>query len=74
MVSQFEKVAPPPRKDNLVELEIFLKSGHSIKVRCEQWKFIMSEDGQIVGYEFSGMKIPKTLGINPEQIAGFIEK
>lgn len=55
------------------KLKIFLKSGHTIDVECESWKFTHNEySGLYTGYEFNGLKTPKSLGIVISEIVGYI--
>lgn len=62
-------------ESEFIELEIHLKSGQTINVRCENWKFeINNLTGEFYGYEFQKMISPKALGIVPSQIAGYICK
>lgn len=56
------------------KLKIFLKSGQTIEVECEEWDF--SYDKVTLdynGYTFKGFKNIKSMGLVPSQIAGYIE-
>ncbi|MGG2091328.1 hypothetical protein AB1283_01000 [Bacillus sp. S13(2024)] len=56
-------------------LEIYLKSGHTVEVVCESWKFnIDNATGGYIGYEFKGLKKPTMVGFDVSQIAGYIVK
>ncbi|MCP3742719.1 hypothetical protein [Rossellomorea sp. BNER] len=65
---------PPPKPSKQVNrIEIYLKTGHTIKVTCEKYGFTTNTfTGEYTGYEFKGLVEPKSLGINPNQIAGYI--
>jgi hypothetical protein len=55
-------------------LEIYLKSGHTITVKCKEWSFKRSNlDCEYTGYEFIGIEDNKAIGIVPNQIAGYKE-
>lgn len=56
-------------------LDIYLKSGQIIQVKCESWEFNYSQiSGVFTGYTFKGIIVPKFVGIDPSQIAAYIEK
>lgn len=63
----------PPKPSIVVcRLEIYLKSGHTIKVVCEDWTFRVNNlTGEYEGYHFVGLIKPKKLGIVPNQIVGY---
>lgn len=55
------------------KLEIYLKSGHTLKVKCEEWSFTYDNYScEFTGYNFKGLKSPKTIRLVPSQIAGYI--
>lgn len=55
-------------------IEIYLKSGHTIKVKCEEVSFTYNEKTlEHTGYRFRGIKSPKDVHLVPSQICGWIE-
>lgn len=55
-------------------LEIYLKSGHTLKVDCKIWNFEFNSTGECTSYELKGLENLKKVGIVPNQIAGYIVK
>jgi len=55
-------------------LEIYLKSGHTINVKCKDWSFQTDDvTGEFTGYNFTDLDSPSTLEIVPAQIVGYIQ-
>jgi hypothetical protein len=53
-------------------LEVFLKSGHTVKIRCEEWNFKFNTlTGEYTGYRLKGLIEPNAVGFVPSQIAGY---
>lgn len=53
-------------------VEIFLKSGQTVKFECVQCTFKFSDaTGEYVGYEFKEIKKYKIISLVPSQIAGY---
>ena len=56
-------------------LQIFMKSGHTIDVKCKDWYFQADDiTGEFTGYNFVELESPSTLEIVPSQIVGYIQK
>jgi hypothetical protein len=54
------------------ELEVYLKSGHTISIQCEKWRFTRDNNGDgYSGYEFEGLVNPESIGITISQIVGY---
>ena len=61
------------RGDSMEELEIYLKSGQTLKVKCKEWSFTYDNySREFTGYTFKGLKFPKMISLVPSQIAGYI--
>lgn len=59
----------------IFELEIYLKSGHTINVKCEGWSFDTDKDsGEFTGYNLQGLITPSKFEVVPSQIVGYIQK
>lgn len=57
------------------QVEVYLKSGHTIKLRCEKAEFRWNSfTREYVGFEFKGLKEPKQVDFDPRLIAGYIVK
>lgn len=53
-------------------VEIYLKSGHTITVSCEEWRFDFDKyDCKYTGYKFKGIKHPHQVGFVPSQMIGY---
>jgi hypothetical protein len=67
--------APTPPAFRGYQVEVYLKTGHTIKLRCELAKFHWdSLAGEYIGYEFNGLKEPRVVDLDPKLIAGYIVK
>lgn len=64
-----------PNPTKVERLEIYLKSGQTLKVVCEKYKFTFNTfSGEYDGYFFEGLIEPRRLGLVPSQIAGYTVK
>lgn len=69
------RISEPPPKSKYSEIVIYLKSGQSIEISCEDWTFTKDgRTGEIIGYKFKGLYKPESLCIVPNQIAAYIVK
>lgn len=57
----------------MCKLTIFLKSGHTVKIKCKQWEFEFNKTTlEYVGYKITGAV--ETVSFVPSQIAGYIAR
>lgn len=55
------------------KLKIFLKSGHTVILKCDEWKFTINNVTlEYTGYSFNGLKNVDAISFEPSQIAGYI--
>lgn len=71
-MNTIENKLPPESK--YCQLEIYLKSGHTIEVTCEDYKFNRNAVGNYTGYELGGIIKPKSLSFDFNEMVGFIVK
>lgn len=58
----------------MAKLDIFLKSGHTVRIECESWKFNYDPTTcEYTGYTLKGFKNISSFSCVPSQIAGFVE-
>lgn len=55
----------------MFELNIFLKSGQTVKIKCKDWKFTKDMEGNFTAYKFSGLKEPEQVGFDLKQVVGY---
>jgi hypothetical protein len=66
---------PPPPVFKGYQIEVYLKSGHTIKFRCEDFTVkINALTGEYVGYEVKDLKEPRQVDFDTRLIAGYIVK
>lgn len=62
-------------ESDLKKLEIYLKSGHTICIECESYKFeYCNLTGEYCSYQFDGLKNPYRISMVPSQISAYIVK
>lgn len=69
--ARIQGAVPPVPKGS--KIEVFLKSGHTVKIRCEEWNFKFNTlTGEYTGYLFKGLIEPNAVGFVPSQIVGYV--
>lgn len=59
----------------MVRVEVFLKSGHTVKFRCDECTFQFDKTtGEYTGYKFTGIVGYHIVSFVPAQIAGYTTK
>lgn len=58
----------------MVKVEIYLKSGHTIIIECEDFESTFdSTIGEYTGYKYRGLKNPYKLSMCPTEIVGWVQ-
>jgi hypothetical protein len=57
----------------MTNINLYLKSGHVIKIVCNSITMTRNAEGEYTGYEIKGLKSPKAFGVALSQIAGWEE-